>query len=183
MVLIYDVDVPNEELKQPIVSSIKNQILYTLPLTITFNNYYPIVYDNVLTSIVYYPVLIVLSDVYFYVSHIPLHSRYLYNIHKHHHKGTLCVSKSLDANGFEHVFGNLGSFMCGILLLWYLNIILNYYVIVSWVASVTVNTCISHSNNKCILDNGSHFNHHKNRNCNYGFGFYIMDRIMNTYKK
>lgn len=183
MVLVYDIDVPREELKEPIVSSLKNQICYTLPLTITFSNYYPIVYDNVLISCTYYPFLIILSDFYFYISHKPLHSKYLYNLHKHHHTGTLCVAKSLDANGIEHIVGNLGSFMFGIYVLWYLNIIINYYVISTWVAFATINTCISHSNYKCSLDNGSHNNHHKYRNCNYGFGLYLMDRMMNTYKQ
>lgn len=183
MVFIYDIDVPNEELREPIVSSLKNQVCYTLPLTVTFSNYYPIVYDNVLVSIACYPVLIVLSDFYFYVSHKPLHSRYLYNVHKHHHMGTLCVAKSLDANGIEHIMGNLGSFMFGIYVLWYLNIVINFYVLSSWVAFATINTCINHSNNKCCLDNGYHKLHHKYRNCNYGFGLYVIDKLMNTYKE
>ena len=73
--------------------------------------------------------------------------------------------------------------MFGIYVLWYLNIIINYYVIASWVAFATVNTCISHSNYKCSLDSGEHKNHHKYRNCNFGFGLYLMDRIMDTYKE
>ena len=55
MVLIYDVDVPKKDLRQPIVSSLKNQVLYTLPITVAFNNYYPIVYDDVLLSFTFYP--------------------------------------------------------------------------------------------------------------------------------
>ena len=95
----------------------------------------------------------------------------------------ICVAKSLDANGLEHVFGNLGSFMFGIMVLWYFNIVINFYVISSWFGFVTICTCINHSNNKCALDNNIHFNHHKYRNCNYGFGLYLMDRVMNTYKE
>ena len=183
MVLIYDVDVPKKDLRQPIVSSLKNQVLYTLPITVAFNNYYPMVYDDALLSFTYYPFLIILSDFYFYISHRPLHSRCLYKYHKHHHMGKICVAKSLDANGLEHVFGNLGSFMFGIMVLWYFNIVINFYVISSWFGFVTICTCINHSNNKCALDNNIHFNHHKYRNCNYGFGLYLMDRVMDTYKE
>lgn len=183
MVLLYDTDIPSKDLDLAIYSSLKNQVFYTLPIFVLFSYNYPIVYSNFTYSTLYMPFLVVTSDVYFYITHIPLHSRYLYKIHKHHHINTVCVAKSLDANGFEHIVGNMGTFFFGILSLWYFNIILNMYIIVSWIGLVTIINCASHSNNKCFLDNSLHNNHHKYRNCNYGFGIYLMDRIMNTYKK
>tara|TARA_B100001093_G_C26852697_1_gene1025855 strand:- start:729 stop:1319 length:591 start_codon:yes stop_codon:yes gene_type:complete len=180
MVFLYDNNMYDNSLA--VSSSLKNQVLYTLPTTFIFSNIYPIHYDNFIDSFLYFPILIISSDCYFYITHRPLHSNLLYKYHKHHHTGDVCVAKSLDANGLEHVVGNLGSFFIGIFLLWYFGIILNIYFIGTWVGFATVNTCISHSNFQCSLDTGSHFLHHKHRRCNYGFGLYLMDRMMGTYK-
>ena len=182
MVFIYDSDVSEKDYTISISSSIKNQLLYTLPSSMIFSFYYPIVYENFFISLGYVPILIVTSDCYFYLTHRPLHTKYFYKFHKHHHMGPVHVAKSLDADGFEHIFANLGSFYIGILLLWYFNLIINVYVISGWIGMATLNTCISHSNNKCIMDSGNHYLHHKNRNCNYGFGIYLLDRLMGTYK-
>ena len=182
MVLLYDGKVPKNDFEMAASSSFKNQILYTLPSTMVFFNYYPINYEHFFSSLGYLPILIITSDCYFYISHRPLHTRWLYHLHKHHHTGTVCVAKSLDANGLEHLFGNLGSFVVGIVLLWYFGFIINIYIIGSWVGFATINTCISHSNFQCYLDKGSHFNHHKYRQCNYGFGLYLLDHLSGTYK-
>ena len=182
MVFLYDTNVPKTDFNNAVTSSLKNQILYTLPSTIYFFNNYPIQYNNFLLSIGYLPVLIITSDCYFYITHRPLHMKWLYHLHKHHHTGKVCVAKSLDANGLEHLFGNLGSFIIGIILLWYANHIINIYIVGSWVAIATINTCISHSNFQCQLDSGSHYIHHKHRQYNYGFGLYLMDRISGTFK-
>ena len=182
MVFLYDKNVPIDDFNIAASSSLKNQVLYTLPSTILFFNYYPIQYDNFLFSIGYLPILIISSDCYFYISHRPLHTQWLYHLHKHHHTGTVCVAKSLDANGLEHLFGNLGSFIIGVVCLWYFGVIINIYIVGSWVGLATINTCISHSNFQCCLDSGSHFNHHKHRQYNYGFGLYLLDRLGGTYK-
>jgi len=182
MVFLYDKNVPDKDYENAIVSSLKNQIVYTLPSTLLLCYYYPIQYANFFSSFIYFPVLIISSDCYFYITHRPLHSKWLYHLHKHHHTGTVHVAKSLDANGLEHVIGNLGSFIIGILLLWYIGIIMNFYAICGWVGLATVNTCISHSNGACFLDTGKHLDHHRYRQYNYGFGLYLMDRITGTYK-
>ena len=182
MVFLYDKNVSEKDYSISVKSSIHNQIFYTLPSTMIFCNYYPIQYSNIVSSMIYLPFLIVTSDCYFYISHRPLHSRWLYHLHKHHHTGSVHVAKSLDADGLEHFFGNLGSFIVGILLLWYFGFIVNIYIVGSWVGIATINTCISHSNFKCVLDEGHHHLHHKYRNCNYGFGLYLMDRLTGTYK-
>ena len=182
MVSLYDNNVPNNDFNNAVSSSLKNQLLYTLPSSVIFFNYYPIQYGNFFLSIGYIPVLIITSDCYFYVTHRPLHTKWLYHLHKHHHTGSICVAKSLDAHGLEHLFGNLGSFIIGVILLWHFGYIINIYIISSWVGLATINTCISHSNYQCHLDSGTHFLHHKYRQCNYGFGLYLMDRITGTFK-
>ena len=183
MVLIYDKNVPLKDYNNAVVSSLKNQILYTLPITVIFFNYYPINYNDFIYSIGYLPFLIVTSDGYFYLTHRPLHTKAFYHLHKHHHTGIVCVAKSLDAGAIEHIIGNLGSFIIGILLLWYCNCIVNIYIFGGWIGFVTLNTCISHSNKTCFLDSGNHLHHHKYLNSNYGFGLYTIDRLIGTFGK
>jgi sterol desaturase/sphingolipid hydroxylase (fatty acid hydroxylase superfamily) len=182
MVYIYDKKVPKKSLITSSISSFKNQIFYTFPLTFMFFKYYPVIHDDILISLCYLPLIVSISDIYFYITHKPLHSKLLFHLHKFHHTGEIHVAKSLDANGFEHIFGNLGSFMSGPILLWYNGLIINIYVLNLWIAIATLNTCVSHSNKQCWLDNGDHLNHHKYYKYNYGFGFYIVDKLTGTYK-
>ena len=183
MVALYDKNVPAKTFYKSALLSLKNQILYTYPIIYFLFKYYPISYDNFLISICYLPVLVITGDLYFYISHRPLHSKLLFKYHKSHHTGLIHVAKSLDADALEHIFGNIGSFLCGILLLWYFNYIINIYILAFWVGSITLNTCISHSNNNCSLDNGVHKLHHKYLNCNYGTGLYIIDKLCGSFEK
>jgi lathosterol oxidase len=123
------------------------------------------------------------GDCYFYLTHRPLHTKWLFKYHKAHHTGIIHVAKSLDADALEHVFGNIGSFVSGILILWYFGHIINFYTICIWVGISTLSVCSSHSNLKCHFDDGVHQKHHKYIKYNYGNGFYICDRLMGTYKK
>ena len=111
-----------------VLSSLKNQIIYTYPAIYLFFEYYPINYDDILHSTMTIPLLGTCSDIYFYLSHRPMHTKLLYKYHKHHHTGEVCVAKALDADGIEHIIGNLGSFISGILLLWYFGFIINIYI-------------------------------------------------------
>ena len=170
-------------LDRPIRLSLKNQILYTYP---TFNllfRYYPISYDNFLFSFGYLPILAVVGDIYFYITHRPLHTKMLFKYHQSHHKGKIRVSKALDGDAVEHIVGNLGSVISGILLLQYIGFIINIYVLGLWVGIATITTCYAHSNYNCPLDDGLHYLHHKSLRCNYGTGLYIMDRLMGSYKE
>jgi sterol desaturase/sphingolipid hydroxylase (fatty acid hydroxylase superfamily) len=182
MVFIYDKNIKKNVFYNSVLLSLKNQIVYTLPLIYILFKFYPISYDNFLFSFLYIPILVITGDIYFYISHFPLHSRLLFKYHKTHHAGTTHVAKSLDADFMEHVFGNLGSFICGILILKYFNHVINIYVLGLWVGIITINVCTSHINGESSLNNGLHKIHHKKLNCNYGNGFYIMDKIFGTYK-
>lgn len=181
MVYFYDQNVNKNDHKIAIKSSLKNQFLITYPVLFIFFNYYPINYNNFYLSILSYPIIVLTGDIYFYLLHRPFHTKLLYKYHSHHHQGEVCVAKSLDADSLEHLICNIGSLLSGVVLLWYFNYIINIYVFSIWISIATINTCISHSNKKCFLDSGAHFNHHKFRNCNYGFGLYILDKILGTY--
>jgi len=183
MVFLYDTDVPDKTFYKSVLLSLKNQVIYTYPTINILFRYYPISYDNFLLSFGYLPILVVTGDIYFYISHRPLHTKWLFHFHKSHHTGKIHVAKSLDADGIEHVFGNLGSFISGILLLQYFGYIINIYILSLWVGIATLNTCLSHSNYNCELDNGVHYLHHKNLRCNYGTGLYLIDRLTGSYKE
>ncbi len=185
MVYLYDKNVTCNEfilLDTPVLLSLKNQFFYTYPTINILFRYYPVEYNNFVISILSIPFLVLTGDIYFYVTHRPLHTKWLFKYHKSHHKGRTRVAKSLDADALEHIVGNLGSFLCGILLLQYLGYIINIYVLSLWVGMATVNTCISHSTYNSKLDNGVHYIHHKTLRYNYGTGLYLMDRLAGTYK-
>ena len=181
MVYTYD-DISSNDFSIAVKNSIKNQFFITLPTIFILLNYYPVTYDNFLISFGGIPILIITGDIYFYLSHRPLHSKLLWRFHKTHHKGKVCIAKSLDADILEHLIGNLGSFAIGIILLHYLGFIFHIYILYLWVAISTINTCISHSNGNAPYDNGIHNIHHKFLKCNYGTGFYILDRLLGSYK-
>ena len=186
--MVYAYDIKKQNLKiTPFIAAVKNslrnQICVTLPATFLFLQWYPIQYDNLLYSIVSLPIIIISGDVYFYLSHRPLHTKYLWHLHKVHHQGKVCVAKSLDADILEHLLGNLGSFIAGFIFLRYFNFIVNIYVIYFSTLLATINTCISHSAGRAPFDSGIHHLHHKRLKYNFGTGLYLMDRLMGSYKK
>jgi sterol desaturase/sphingolipid hydroxylase (fatty acid hydroxylase superfamily) len=186
--MVYRYDIERQNLKldtfiTAIKNSLRNQICVTLPATFFFIQWYPIEYDNLLYSIASLPIIIISGDIYFYLSHRPLHSKYLWYLHKSHHQGEVCVAKSLDADIIEHLFGNLGSFAAGFLFLRYFDFIVNIYIVHLWAFVATINTCISHSAGTAPCDSGVHHLHHKLLKCNYGTGLYLIDRLTGTYKK
>lgn len=181
MVLKYD-EIFTKDCFTSIQNSFKNQIFGTFPFISFFLSYYPIYYGDFLSSFGYFPILVVTGDIYFYICHKPFHSKLLWQFHKTHHKGTLCVAKSLDADLLEHLIANIGSFMIGIYILQYFGYILNIYALHIWLGIATFNTCVSHSNLRCKYDDGTHYLHHKIKCCNYGTGFYIMDKLFNSHK-
>ena len=78
MVYLYDKNVTWNEfilLDKPVVLSIKNQIFYTYPTINILFRYYPVKYDNLILSVGYIPMLVVMGDIYFYITHRPLHNK------------------------------------------------------------------------------------------------------------
>ena len=79
MVYLYDKFVTYDwsiVLDRPIRLSLKNQILYTYPTINILLRYYPIKYDNLILSIGYLPLLVIIGDIYFYITHRPLHTKW-----------------------------------------------------------------------------------------------------------
>jgi len=181
MVVKYDTSNRKDFFKAS-VNSLKNQLFCTLPSSFLFFNYYTVNYENSIASALIFPLFIVLGDIYFFLTHYPLHNTFLWKYHKTHHNGNVHVAKSLDADLIEHFIGNLGSFIFPFLVIRYFNFVINVYVFYLWVAFATISTCISHLGFKDLGDNGIHHLHHKYLKCNFGTGFYIMDRIVGTYR-
>ena len=185
MVYLYDKNVIYDWtilLDEPVRLSLKNQFFYTYPTINIIFSYYPENYENFLSSLLYIPLLAVYNDIYFFVMHRPLHTKYLYKYHKSHHTGKTRVAKSLDSDMLEHIVGNLGSFFSGIFLLQYFGYIMNVYVLFLWVGIATVNVCVSHIGEDKLSNTNPHYIHHKRRKCNYGSGIYLMDRLVGTYR-
>ena len=126
--------------------------------------------------------MICCADVYFYSLHRLCHlNPVLWEIHKYHHTGNTSAVKALDAHYIEHLVINLGSVWFGVFLLQQIEIIINIYVLYIWIILTTINTCINHTVN--LNTTRKHILHHKFLTCNYGVGFYLMDRLCNTYRK
>jgi sterol desaturase/sphingolipid hydroxylase (fatty acid hydroxylase superfamily) len=166
-------------LKDSIEGSIKNQLFVTLPFVYLFMNNYPIENNNILLSVILIPFLVIVADFYFYITHRLAH-KYLWFIHKYHHKGKNYAVKSLDAHMTEHLICNLGSIVFGLYCFKYYNIIINIYILYLWIAFTTINTCLTHTED--YDKKGDHLIHHKYLHYNYGVGFYIMDKVIGTYK-
>lgn len=164
-------------IKHSIYGSFRNQILVTLPIFYVLSYDYPIEKYNFIT-ILTIPILICLIDFWFYITHKFAHI-FLWNIHKEHHTGKNFAVKSLDAHPIEHLICNLGSILFSIYLFKFFNIIINIYVIYLSIISITINTCVTHSEK--YYKHGDHIVHHKKINYNFGTGFYFMDKIFKTY--
>ena len=167
-------------LRSSIKQCLMNQLCGTLPLLCLFVATYPIEHNNFIYSIFLLPVLINGADLYFYSIH-RLGHKYFWNIHRIHHKGDNYAVKSLDAHIIEHVCVNIFSISYFVYLLYFMGFIFNIYVLHLWILIITINACLTHSEN--YNKYSTHLVHHKYYNCNYGVGFYLMDKLFNTYKK
>lgn len=184
MVWKYDTESKPDSFREAVSNSLKNQVCCTLPSTILFYEFTNVSSDaHLLSSICLIPAVIIISDMYFFLTHYPLHKTFLWKYHKTHHKGRVHVAKSLDADLIEHFMGNLGSFISPFLVFDWLEIPFNLTIFNVWVAVTTLNTCASHMGYEAFGDKGIHHLHHKHLKCNYGTGLYLLDRLFGTYRK
>jgi len=160
-------------------NSLLNQLFITLPSMTSLLSFYPIEVNNWLISIAFIPCCVILGDIWFYIIHRLLHSKLFWNYHKFHHKFPVHVATALDAHPLEHFTGNLLSIGLGPLCL-LLYTPMNIYILNLWVFLTTLNSCKTHCP---YFHNSLHLNHHHFLKCNYGFGFYIIDRLMNTLRE
>jgi sterol desaturase/sphingolipid hydroxylase (fatty acid hydroxylase superfamily) len=122
------------------------------------------------------PVYALLIDVFFFTAHYAFHSKYLYPLHKIHHRFKQPVSIcALYAHPLEILFGNILP-LFGPLMLFPTSAPLVYL----WIVFTTYETTFgAHSG---VVDWGDdHDLHHRLFNVNYGTGLYLCDRIFGTY--
>ena len=161
--------------------SLKNQLLYGLPLMILLSPYLQIaiessISDSNLMSITKVFSITILSMLLFYISHRILHLNFFYKlIHRIHHRYIICVSPcALYAHPIEYIIANNLVF-----LLPYCLIGTKYLIGLGMIISGSFLTTLAHVN----YEDNFHKFHHLKFNYNYGFTP-LFDRFFLTeYKK
>lgn len=150
--------------------------------------FFPLNYTDVfpLEEVAVLLFLVIFGDIIFYTTHRFLHTnKYLYNsIHSIHHKHSNPFAYAgFDSYFMEHILTNLLSVMLPLYCCSCMGL-LSSNMCQLWLFYTTLSVCISHSgyNLGCWQNCDAHNNHHKYYTCNYGFGFYIGDRIAGTYR-
>ncbi len=153
-----------------------NQVLYS-PLYIIPYQYYPVPLStyNVVWQL---PLIVILTDVIFYICHRYFHfDKRLYNKYhyRHHEYDPPIAGAALYAHPMEHIFINLLSTVAPMFI-----VRSNLIVSSIWTIIASVNVVIAHS---CTWPKDPHIVHHKYKKYNYGVGLLLMDRILGTYKE
>lgn len=118
-------------------------------------------------------VSIISYDIWFYLSHILLHSNVLYKYHKEHH--TKMVPTYLDTyvgHALEGPFQGLGMFVPCVVLTY------SYYDLLIILLFLNVRGMMRHDERCAFLIGNHHLLHHKYPNCN--FGEYWIDTLCGT---
>jgi len=152
-----------------------NQFIFT-PLYIIPYEYYPepLPTYNIVWQL---PMIIVLTDIIFYICHRFFHyNKFLYNhIHRTHHEYDPPVAvAALHSHPIEHLFINLLSTVTPMFI-----VKSNIIVSVIWTIISSVNVVIAHSG---TWPDDPHTAHHKYLKYNYGVGPLLMDRLFKTYR-
>ena len=151
---------------------LRNHVLYT-PFLLPLLVYSPSSHLRTLHIVWQIPLGILLTDVMFYPLHRLLHLPRLYRYHAAHHTWEVPIPASaLYADAFEHCFVNMLPPVLAILITR-----MNIWVAGIWALIGSINTVVAHA------QEGQHTDHHRYRNCNYGVGLMLMDRVFNTYRK
>ena len=164
-------------------NSIRNQLLITYPSLFLFLRYFSPSSTNIFLSFLHFPFYIFMTDVWFYTFHRLFHLNFFWKWHKEHHKNQINVL-SIDGGMIEHFLVNRMSVIVGPIITNKLGYAMNIHSFYAWIIFVTANSCLSHiPNKKNIVNNVIHENHHKYLWVNYGAGFYVMDKILGTYRE
>ncbi len=148
-----------------------NQVLYT-PMLMPLLIYSPTSQLRSINWIWQLPLGALLTDFMFYPLHRLLHHPKLYRYHAAHHtwENPIPVS-ALYADSFEHCVVNM---LPPVLAMLFTG--MNISVAGIWALLGSMNTVMAHA------QEGQHTDHHRYRNCNYGVGLMLMDRLFNTYR-
>lgn len=150
-----------------------NQFVYTSIYTIPFT-YYPQPLPG-WHGVWQMPAIILLTDFLFYFMHRLAHLKYFYKIHSIHHTFDIPIAvAALYAHPVEHMFVNVFTATAPLFIVRACPV-----VAFMWTAIASANTVVAHSANQ---KNGQHALHHRFRNCNYGVGLMLVDRIVGTLK-
>lgn len=116
---------------------------------------------------------IISYDIWFYLSHIILHSKTLYKFHKQHHAHMYPMwLDTLDGSTFESAFQILGLFFP---LLYYQTIVSQFLGAASLVG---IRALMRHDDRYSFLIGNHHLLHHKYPS--YNFGEYWIDAVCGT---
>ena len=119
---------------------------------------------------------IVSYDIWFYISHIILHNKYLYKIiHREHHKTDYKIIKYKDTyvgHFIEGPFQGIGVFFP------LLFIELNIYIFIYSLLIINIRGMLRHDNRFIWLIGNHHILHHKYPQ--YNFGEYWLDKLFRT---
>jgi len=118
---------------------------------------------------------VLLTDVLFWHLHYAMHRfSWLYVLHNSHHAkwNHPVAASALHAGLFEHVLVNSTSPVIAAML----SGATESFMMV-WIVAISVNVVVSHAQ----ID-GQHVLHHKRRDCNFGVGFMLMDRLYGTFR-
>ena len=142
-------------------------ILYCLSLCIPFNNI-PTSETHILYVLI---IWILIADAIFTFTHMLLHTKYLYWLHKQHHSNNPSFSTStFDSHIVEYLFGNVSTGLIPMLIVPGSDI-----AQIIWLVGANINTVAGHHME------GPHMVHHKLLKYNYGQGLYLWDRLLGTY--
>ena len=168
----YD-DCKKKEVRDGATQVLINQLVYTPVYFLPFAHWYPVPLPWV-HGVWQLPVIVVMTDVIFYIMHRAFHHPLLYkHVHSRHHAVYPPVAPTaLYSHPAEHVLVNLLSVLAPLFM-----VRASYSVAMVWTTFASLNVVWSHSET-----DGIHTAHHKYRNCNYGVGLYWMDDIFGTKK-
>ena len=179
----FNTNINKIQLVKTIGNSLTNQFIMFILVWIS-KQYYVYTANNSDIELLTLLLWLVLGDVYFYITHRLCHSwtPFYKTIHWLHHvynDNPVCTT-TLDSHIFENILVNFGSFIIGPIITFYWNDCVYDNLMVLWVIVFTTGGCMSHSGYRVLGEN--HHKHHINGKCNFGFGLYLCDKLLNTFE-
>ncbi len=179
------------EIKWSIISCFVFGIVATILLWLFQNNFTKIYFDINEYGVTYFVlsivIMLLLHDLYFYITHRLMHLPFLYRkLHHYHHK-SLRPSPwaSFSFSPSESLIESLPIF------LFFLFLPLHIYAALTYLIIMTISATVNHLGYEIIPQNKigralitgtNHAAHHKYFNANYGLYFTYLDRLFKTEK-